>query len=234
MRDCQGKKHTFSDQSFQRKALADNWGDRMMGMSKLKTNIRFAWAALKEWLPERRRKAMKSSGTAAIFIIGTVFGIALIKPVIWAYPLLPFRNWAIIVLMLIILAQWFALSGARSLYERSLRDLSAEIRSAMRLGRLHGKGDSIYQCQPESPFPDRILWIWLNEIRSAVQEEFGQQGLEEFYSHLKWKRSEPINRSDIPSEAHEKESWLAAHLSAIYDYSEERRIGAIAKRSSEA
>src|SRR5258708_10811289 len=158
----------------------------------LKSYLKFFWLAIGELLPSRKRKVMRimiiALGAFVTWILSTFFGVPLIRPILWMYNLLPGFYWAGLLLLAIILLLLYVIEGAQRLYERTLRELGAEVKAAEKLSRIQGNGEPIYrQCSPDAKeaLPRNTLYYWLNDIENAISEAFGQQNLFEFQKSVK-------------------------------------------------
>jgi hypothetical protein len=96
----------------------------------LKPYFRFYWLALKEYLPERRRKRLRVAYLVVVFVVGGIvadfYGVPLVKPLKWAFNLLPASYWVIATLLAVIIFKSSIIEGARRVHERTiwLQDLA--------------------------------------------------------------------------------------------------------------
>ncbi len=113
----------------------------------LKPYFAFYWLAFKEFLPDRRRKLLKLLWFILAFfagwIVADVFGIALIRPLKWAYYLMPGSYWVSVGLLAVIAFQCVVIEGARRVYARTkwLQDLAKTDRQNI------GAGVKITGCE---------------------------------------------------------------------------------------
>ena len=158
------------------------------------------------------------------------------RPLRWIYRLLPGSYWAIAGLFAVIVYKCYLVAGARYLYEQTLREVGIEMKAAEKLSRIHGRGEAIYRrCNPDAkaPLPKDTLWVWLNEAKNALREEFRQEGVDEFLKSVNGSIKGSGDHRDIPTELHDQEDWMGAHLIALFNFIEHKRTGSIARRSTD-
>lgn len=133
----------------------------------LKAYFGFYWLALKEYLPEKRRKLLRVVYLVAVFIVGWIvadfFGIALKNPLMWVYHLMPGSSWVIVGLLVVVAFQCFVIEGARRVYGRTtwLQDLAERDRQNI------GAGVKITGCEVDIDISHELNRGWV-EFRFKI------------------------------------------------------------------
>lgn len=171
--------------------------------------LRFYWLALKEYLPERRRKLLRIIWLVLAFILGwivaDIFGIPLIRPLKWTYHLMPGSYWAIAGLLCFVVFQCFVIEGARRYHERIVAGLEKQHGSELVTLKTQREADLLdsdrragivgvlsnrvamieehFACHRElqQPLDKEFVESWLNGVADDIRMRLGRDAVKKFF-----------------------------------------------------